>query len=309
MKCVLCENTEFEILSNKVRNDLPIKVVKCKKCSLVSLENPIKNAVNYSGEEYRKLHSPVIGKELTPKEMFDFEIRFQEQRIKRIQSLLKSTHRILEIGSSTGHFLFSIKDMVNEVVGIELNQSHAKFSRDHCKLKVYDAPLDQVGLEEGYFDVIFLFQVFEHIPNPLDFLTLCKKFLKPNGKICVEVPNINDALLQVYKIPSFPEFYYRQPHSYYYSKETLLEIMNKAGFSGEIRFQQDYSIFNHIHWLLSGKPQLSKELGYKIPLKQNDSKEYEIVLRKFFETINEDYKKLLEENSLSENICFIGSLS
>lgn len=309
MKCVLCENNYFETLSNKVRNDLPIKVVKCKKCSLVSLENPIKNAVDYSDEEYRKLHSPVIGKELTPKEMFDFELQFQKQRIKHIQSLLKSTYRILEIGSSTGHFLFSIKDMVNEVIGIELNQSHAKFSRDHCKLKVYDIPLGDAPLEEEYFDVIFLFQVFEHIPNPLEFLCLAKKFLKPNGKICVEVPNINEALLQVYKIPSFPEFYYRQPHSYYYSKETLLKIMNKAGFSGEIIFQQDYSIFNHIHWLLSGKPQLSKELGYKIPLKQNDSKEHEIVLKKFFETINEDYKKLLEENGLSENICFIGSLS
>jgi len=93
MKCVLCENTDFEILSNKVRNDLPIKVVKCKKCSLVSLENPIKNAVNYSGEEYRKLHSPVIGKELTPKEMFDFELQFQKQRIKHIQSLLKPSYR------------------------------------------------------------------------------------------------------------------------------------------------------------------------------------------------------------------------
>lgn len=309
MKCVLCENNYFEILSNKVRNDLPIKIVKCKKCSLVSLEDPIKNAVNYSGEEYRKLHSPVIGKELTPKEMFNFELQFQKQRIKHIQSLLKSTYRILEIGSSTGHFLFSIKDLVNEVVGIELNQSHAKFSRDHCKLKVYDTPLGDAPLEEGYFDVIFLFQVFEHIPNPLEFLCLAKKFLKPNGKICVEVPNIKDALLQVYQIPSFSEFYYRQPHSYYYSKETLLEIMKKAGFSGEIRFQQDYSIFNHIHWLLSGKPQSSKELGYKIPLEQNDSKEHEIILKKFFETINEDYKKLLEENGLSDNICFIGSSS
>jgi len=29
----------------------------------------------------------------------------------------------------------------------------------------------------------------------------------------------------------------------------------------------------------------------------------------YFETINEDYKKILEENGLSDNICFIASFS
>ena len=40
-----------------------------------------------------------------------------------------------------------------------------------------------------------MFQVFEHINRPLEMLSNCKKFLKPNGVIYLEIPNVNDALL------------------------------------------------------------------------------------------------------------------
>ena len=48
MKCVLCGNTKFIVITNKLRNNIPRKVVKCKKCSLISLENPLKIQVDYS---------------------------------------------------------------------------------------------------------------------------------------------------------------------------------------------------------------------------------------------------------------------
>lgn len=310
MKCVLCGNTSFQVITNKLRYTIPRKVVKCDKCTLISLENPTENVIDYSGPDYRKLYSPVVDKFLSPKEFFDLVVPFQKSKIERVKKLLNPTANVLEIGSSTGHFLYLIKDKVSKVVGIELDPRHAMFARDNCKIDVYEKPIENVDFKEK-FDVIFMFQVFEHIQNPIEFLTACKKYLKPSGTIYLEVPNINDVLLSVYGLSSFKERYYRVPHIYYYSEDTLAHMMQKCGFNGTTGTAQDYSLFNHINWLLNEKPQDSLEQGYNLPKwnssSPNRSKEND-VLQQWFHKINEEYKKLLEQNGIAENICYTGKL-
>ena len=311
MKCVLCGNTKFIVITNKLRNNIPLKVVKCKKFSLISLENPLKIQVDYSKKKYRKLHSPVLKKVLSPKEMFDSQIQFQKNRISCIRHLLKPKSTVLEIGSSTGHFLFSIKDMVKNVVGIELEPRHAEFSRNYCKIEVYDKPLEQTSLKFQQFDIIFMFQVFEHIPNPLEFLLLCKKYLKPNGIIYIETPNVNDVLLSVYDIQSFREFYYREPHAYYYSIESLQKMLKKCGFVGNAKTIQEYTLFNHLHWLLTKKPQLSQSDGYNRIKLTNTTKNGNAspILEKWFSQTNTKYQRLLEKCGLAQHVCYIGKMS
>jgi len=306
MKCIICNNNKFSIITDKVRYDIPIKVIKCKNCSLVSLENPMSNTIDYDDPNYRKKHSPVLGKELSPKEMFKIEIQFQPQRIKRIAKLINSNSRILEIGSSTGHFLHSIRNLVKEVVGIELNKEHANYAKKSLGLEIYDKPLEVAPIQLHSFDVIFMFQVFEHIPNPLEFILLCKKFLKKTGKIYIEVPNVDDILLKIYNISQFQNFYFRIPHIYYYSTNTIDALLTKAGFRGEISTVQEYTFFNHIHWLTTGKPQKSKTEAYKIIDWKHTSKDLDNILTEFFSSVNEKYKKILEENKIAENICYVG---
>lgn len=311
MRCVLCENTDFKIVSNMVRYDIPRKVVQCTNCSLISLENPTDDVMDYSGPEYRSLYGPILGKKVSEKEMFDIQIQFQQERFERIKSSLNHSSKVLEVGCSTGHFLHTIKEHVNEVVGIELDQSHAKFARENCNLNVYNQSINETPIAEKYFDVIFMFQVFEHIPNPIEFLSEYKKYLKPNGRIYIEVPNVNDALLSVYNISSYQKFYFRLPHVYYYSELTLQKMLEKAGFKGTTKTIQEYTVFNHVHWLLTGNPQDTHIDGHQLPKldssvsEKNNSK---ILIEKWFSKINEEYKKLLEENNIAENISYQGEL-
>ena len=265
MQCILCKNDNFKIITNMVRHDIPRRVVQCINCSLISLENPTDDIMDYSGPEYRSLHGPILGKKVSEKEMFDIQIQFQQERFDHVKSLLNNSSKVLEIGCSTGHFLHTIKNHVNEVVGIELDQSHAKFARENCNLNVYDRSINETPILENYFDVIFMFQVFEHIPNPIEFLSLYKKYLKPNGIIYIEVPNINDSLLSIYDIPSYQKFYFRLPHVYYYSELTLQKILEKAGFNGITKTIQEYTVFNHLHWLLTGNPQDTHDDGRQLP--------------------------------------------
>ncbi len=311
MHCVLCENDNFKIITNVLRYDIPRKVVQCTNCSLISLENPTDDIMDYSGPEYRSVYGPILGKKVSAKEMFDMQIQFQQERFEHVKSLLNHSSKVLEIGCSTGQFLHTIKEHVNEVVGIELDQSHAKFARENCNLNVYDRSINETPILENYFDVIFMFQVFEHIPNPIEFLSEYKKYLKPNGIIYIEVPNVNDALLSIYDMPSYQKFYFRLPHSYYYSELTLQKTLEKAGFNGTTKTIQEYTVFNHLHWLLTGNPQDTQIDGRQLPKfdsSTSEKKNARTTIEKWFSKINEEYKKLLEENNIAENISYQGKL-
>ncbi|MFM7796587.1 MAG: hypothetical protein ACKO7N_07470, partial [Candidatus Nitrosotenuis sp.] len=137
-----------------------------------------------------------------------------------------------------------------------------------------------------------------------------KKILKPHGMIYLEVPNIDDALLKLFNISAFKERYYRAPHTYYYSTSTLEQILSKSGFEGKSWTAQDYTLFNHIHWITSGTPQSSLEDGYEIPdfSSEKSMMGTDMQIKKFFTKVNSEYKRILEKNNIAENVCYMGKL-
>ena len=307
MKCVLCNKSKFKIITKELRYNIKRKVVQCKNCSLISLENPNQNDINYSEKKYRELHGPILGEKISAKKMFEIQMRFQDQRFNRVKTFLKPSSKVLEIGCSTGHFLYYIKKYVKETTGIELNKQHANFAKKYCGINVFTKSIENTDFPPKYFDVIFLFQVFEHIPNPKEFLIICKKYLKPNGTIYIEVPNINDALISEYNIREYKKFYYRLPHVFYYSELTLKRMLNDCGFEGKIKTVQDYTFFNHLHWLLTKSPQKSQLEGMEIPKIKINKNSNE--LSRWFKKINDEYKKILEKNGIAENISFHGRVA
>ena len=170
MQCLICNNSDFETISHNIRYEIIREVVKCKKCKIVSLNNPQEDNIDYTKLEYRQNYTTIIDKESSPKEFFDLQMNFQRDRIERVKDLINDESKILEIGSSTGHFLESIKNNVSKVTGIELDPNHAKFARENCNLEIFEQPLEKIDFGDKKFDVIFMFQVFEHIQNPIEFL-------------------------------------------------------------------------------------------------------------------------------------------
>jgi len=308
MKCILCNSDNFNIISKKLRNNIKRNVVECSSCKLVSLENPTKNIIDYD-KNYRKLHSPIIGKQLSAKEFFDYELPFQKSRIKRIKSMLNQNLDVLEIGCSTGHFLYSIKDDVKSLTGIELDKKYAEFARNVSNFTIYDKPIEKINFNGKKFDIIFLFQVFEHIDNPQNFLHEIKKHLKDSGIIYLEVPNIDDALYSIYNLNSYKEFYFRLPHVYYYSSFTLEKMLEFCGFVGKIGYHQDFSFFNHLHWLQNGTPQKNQKIATEITswYGNNDVQlPTSQVVKNWLSKIDQEYKKILCENGISEILSFTG---
>lgn len=308
MGCYFCGKNNLKVLRNRLRNNIERNVLQCQDCKLIYLE-PKSNLRAYYEGDYRKLHSPIIGKALTSREIFEMYLPHQKSRIEALGEKINSNSKVLEIGCSAGHFLYSIKDKVRECVGVELNKENAEFVNKELGICVYNDSIENLVFPEEYFDAIAAFHVFEHIDNPLDFLKNLSKYLKPDGVIFLEVPNTNDALMSLYKLDSFADFWYIEPHSFFYTPETLKMMLEKGGFSGVVRTTQSYSFVNHINWALRGEPQASFEIGYSVPklvLSDDVDPAIKSEFNDWMKKVDEEYRKMLEKNNVAGNIIFIG---
>ncbi len=101
--------------------------MKCEDCGIVYLEPKKENLANFYAEDYRKPYTPVIDQVLNSREIFEMYIPYQHSRIDKIKDLLAPNMKALDIGCSAGHFLYVLKDHVQECIGIEFNKENAEF--------------------------------------------------------------------------------------------------------------------------------------------------------------------------------------
>lgn len=307
--CYLCGKNNFSVIRTKVRYSIPRKVFKCRYCGLVFLDPQRKSLKDFYNKDYRKLYTPVLNKACSSEEIFNIYLPYQNERIMRFRRLLNKKSRVLEIGCSAGHFLYAMKKHVKECVGIEVNVENADFARKKCKVKIFSHPLEDTGLPKEYFDAIFLFETLEHLEDPLGMLRVAAEYLKPSGHICIQVPNVNDALLSTYKIKGYADFYYREPHLFYFSPLTIRSLAYKAGYKGKIIMSQEYNLANHIHWKITGNPMASVLEGIVTPELITDKgadKKIRNELNLWFAKADKEYKKILSKYNIAQSVIFIG---
>ena len=108
---------------------------------------------------------------------------------------------------------------------------------------------------EGGYDVITLFHVLEHLPDPKSTLIELSKMLADRGQIIIEVPNADDALLTLYNNEAFSHFTYWSCHLYLFTAKTLEMLISQIGLKvNYIKQFQRYPLANHLYWLSKGKP-------------------------------------------------------
>ena len=247
MKCYLCNGDNLAKIHDKIRFDYDFKPYKCNNCGLVFLYPYFSSSE--LDEFYKNQYRSLFGNE-TPEELFRRCLPEAINRVERFKQILKNSKNVLEIGCSTGHFLYAVGKMCPKVYGIEPDKrakKHAKNLGIAVKNKINE-------FEPNSFDAIFMFHVLEHIQDPIIFLKEIRTYLKEKGKIIVEVPNVDDILVSVYKIEKFKDMYFSAPHKFYFSRDTLKTILRQSGFKSTIYPLQRYDFSNHIFWLLYGKP-------------------------------------------------------
>lgn len=324
--CYLCGKSDLNTVRERLRYGIKRRVLECVNCGLIQLESKKKNLYEFYRSRdrrgYRKLYTPVLGREVKAAELFDLYFPFQKIRIDLFKPYLRKHFRVLEIGASAGHFLAALSPYVKERVGVELNTENARFMSENLGIRVFTEPIEKAKLPEKYFDAIFILQTLEHIDDPVGFLKAAKKFLKPRGIIFIEVPNTHD-LEVLFNIKEFNDFYFREVHVSYFTDKTLKKIMNKAGFRGRVYCRQFANIFAHIRMNSCSKlmPNVT-ECWSKPEFRFNDSSGHyhregglreSFRLEKIKKSVNDwlykadrDYRRILERSGVADCLYYIG---
>lgn len=311
MICPLCNNEADIILTSKLRKGENRNVYYCNECDLGLLDDSMteEELKAYYQESYREDYKPNLKDETSPEDLFNTYVNFQHDRLRLITPYLDKTKRLLEIGCSAGMFLYHVKDKLKEVVGIDFDINATRYASSICECEVYTEELGNTPLEENSFDIICAFQVLEHVKLPFNFLSQIKKYLKNDGVLYIEVPNLHDVLVSTYNLPHHYQFFFHSAHLYYFSKRSLTKLFNKVGFVGEFFYTQDYNIVNHFNWLLNDRPQSDCIPGLSTPkfiIRDEVKDEVKDQLNSFIVRLDKEYKELLSKLELTSNISFIG---
>jgi SAM-dependent methyltransferase len=175
------------------------------------------------------------------------------ERMERLRADLSQPRRILEVGCASGFMLLPLRDSGHTCLAVEPS---GLFREDLNArgLPTYESVDDLVAHHEGQFDVILHYFVLEHVGDPLSFIQQQINMLAPGGVLEFELPCGNDALLEVYNLNSFRDFYFQVGHQWVFTPTSLRNLLERTGQSIEVGQRQRYGLANHVTWAEHGRP-------------------------------------------------------
>ena len=156
---------------------------------------------------------------------------------------IENINSILEIGCASGVMGEALK-MKNKNIfyfGIDYDIDSLNIARTRLdQVHLFDFNIDDYNkLDEiilHKFDHIIFADVLEHLLYPMNIIKYFKKYLKPNGKIIISIPNI--AHISVIKQLFFKlDFHYQdegildRTHLHFYTKKSFTRELNHLGFN------------------------------------------------------------------------------
>ena len=105
--------------------------------------------------------------------------------------------RVLDIGCGFGESLAYHRMRGCEVHGVEADRNIARVAMQHG-FDVHVGLFDPALYETGYFDVVTMDQVLEHVVAPVDTLRGVSRVLRPGGTAIVTTPNADSLGARVF---------------------------------------------------------------------------------------------------------------
>ena len=106
--------------------------------------------------------------------------RYLDKRVREI--------RLLDVGCSSGAFVAAAQSVGMEAEGVEPASAPAKTALE-SGLKIYQGLLEELNLPSASYDVVTLFEVIEHLKDPLSLLKECHRILREGGLLVIRTGN------------------------------------------------------------------------------------------------------------------------
>jgi 2-polyprenyl-3-methyl-5-hydroxy-6-metoxy-1,4-benzoquinol methylase len=226
IKCPLCDSSSAStfLTTQDFRfgtTEANFHLARCIDCGLVFI-NPkltIENLSHYYPEAYY-LYKPNLIGEFIHRLACDAKFRM----IKRY----KRKGRVLDLGCGRGDLLLRFEKEGWETFGLDISKTLSELLSKKLK-NVFNCQLSHCNFQSGYFDVVILNHVLEHLVTPSQELEEIHRILKHDGIVYICSPNIDSVQ---FKIGWEKWFHLDVPrHAYHFQRKSLTNILEKNGFA------------------------------------------------------------------------------
>lgn len=261
--------------------------------------------VNY--RSYRHVEKLINFNDTNLKNYCEDKLKSCDQIVKFIKKKIKKEDKnwdgkICEIGSGNGKLLYRLEldKLLRKGIGFEISRSRYKFSKEFSKLigskkvKIFNRDFLKSKLKKNTFDLIIGVDIIFNLisanskSHQLLFLNLCRKYLKKNGALLLEVMSFKNEINLLKKKNSYTKTFlfgksdpYKNVKAKYklidqniYIKKFFLHKNGSNSFFSNLVKPIDYNFWSKLQeWNV----EISKEWNNIIKSKED---EYMVILRK-----------------------------
>lgn len=215
--CPLCEAADASPFLRK--KDLTL--VRCKNCAMI-YASPV--PAEMAGEFYNNLGVPFY---LSPEKLESDYASVRFERELRLFQKFCPRGTVLDVGCSTGAFLFQLKTRGQyQVTGTDISKPALDYARSR-HLQIISNSFPDHNFGETRFDAITFWAVIEHLLDPKSFLSKAAALLKSGGHCFILVPNMKSVAVRL--LGAKYRYIFPQ-HVNYFTKKTLEKFSLRENF-------------------------------------------------------------------------------
>lgn len=246
-KCPLCKSDIKPFRNPRDSLGKIWHIFRCSACEVAFLNPMLESAEldpyydnDYYGPEHQRLHG--AGESLIP--------LFRKARAKRIKKLIPPKGTVLDVGCGRGITLSILQKEGVKCFGVERSEVSASSAKS-AGVEVFAGDLADAPFDKESFDIITYWQVLEHLENPLQALEHSFEMLKPNGKLLIQVPDVDGFQSKF----SRDHWFHLDPprHLWHFNARSLDFIAHKCGFSSlkKSHFSLEYGPFGMLQSIMN----------------------------------------------------------
>ncbi len=197
-----------------------LDIVRCLRCGLV-MTNP-----RDDDETIRRVYGALRD------ETYDGEDEGRRRTARAFLDLIESHRRppgrLLDIGCATGVFVALAVETGWTATGIEASAWALGRAKQRCPAATFvQSSIEDLEFSHASFDVVTLWDVLEHVPSPTNVLGRVRRWLAPEGRLFLNLPNAGSAMA---RLMGRQWVLLLREHLWYFDPTTLSRVLRQSGF-------------------------------------------------------------------------------
>jgi 2-polyprenyl-3-methyl-5-hydroxy-6-metoxy-1,4-benzoquinol methylase len=229
ISCPICSQQKYTIVTTRFDSG---RLVQCSECNHVYLNPTLPDHIlTQIYQEYHATDDDQYLLEIIDAWFKDVNGPYQHafNYVQKAGGFLGKS--VLEVGSGPGRFLHECQKQGACVTGIDPSPTAVRLAKEYFNLDLFPNMLEQARQEQylspSGFDLVFAFEVIEHVTKPCEFVQNLFDLLVPGGLLFISTPNFHLFSLMGSAAPVVSQW---QEHLHFFDTQSLAQCIERANF-------------------------------------------------------------------------------